>query len=57
MATWHIADARSKLREKYVRFVSTVALDDSCRPSAAAYVTFSVVVDSRVTGKSSFQIV
>ena len=49
MATWHLADARSKLREKYVRFVSTVALDDSCLPSAAAHVTFSLIIDNRVS--------
>eukprot|EP00192_Tetraselmis_astigmatica_P001671 CAMPEP_0117649218 /NCGR_PEP_ID=MMETSP0804-20121206/848_1 /TAXON_ID=1074897 /ORGANISM="Tetraselmis astigmatica, Strain CCMP880" /LENGTH=2962 /DNA_ID=CAMNT_0005454927 /DNA_START=54 /DNA_END=8942 /DNA_ORIENTATION=- len=52
MATWHLADARSKMRERYARFVSSVALDDSCGPSAASPVVFSVIADNQVLWKS-----
>jgi hypothetical protein len=50
--TWHLGDVRSKLREQYVRFSSSVALDDSASPRAAAPLTFSVVTDDVVVWKS-----
>uniref|UniRef100_A0A061RZ32 Lipoxygenase homology domain-containing protein 1 isoform x1 n=1 Tax=Tetraselmis sp. GSL018 TaxID=582737 RepID=A0A061RZ32_9CHLO len=52
MATWDLSGSSADVRERFMRFASSVALDDSSAPGTASPVIFSVLLDAKVLWRS-----